>query len=201
MKQEDARKIFKSNFIGTEELNSISKLSLNIPKQASYVNIDINGKDPDKYLLVLGCKRLSDNSILDVASFIKKFGYKYDYNSVCFYNQDWYLKENFILNSLADKWYLVEKDVPDETRGLQPSSSSNSNLPSTILCVYTFFIWWLLKGETIWPNDYIWCSDFDRYGDRIYVGKYLDKDNKERSGFSIHRHLSIKQNYGSIKSI
>tara|TARA_B100000575_G_scaffold46581_1_gene33748 strand:+ start:35083 stop:35688 length:606 start_codon:yes stop_codon:yes gene_type:complete len=201
MKQEDAKKIFKTNFIGTEELNSISKINFNIPEKANDINMNFDGIDPDKYLLILGCKTLSDNSVLNVDSFIKKFGYKYDINSICFYNQDWYLKEDFIFNSLTDKWYLIQKNIPDETRGLEPISSYISNLPSAILCVYTFFIWWLLKGETLWANDYIWCSDFDRYGDRIYVGKYLDKDNKERSGFSIHRHLSIKQNYGSIKSI
>ena len=78
MKQEDAKKIFKTNFIGTEELNSISKINFNIPEKANDINMNFDGIDPDKYLLILGCKTLSDNSVLNVDSFIKKFGYKYD---------------------------------------------------------------------------------------------------------------------------
>ena len=116
-------------------------------------------------------------------------------------NQDWYLEEEFAKVSLENRWYLIQKNIEDDTRGKEPNSKSELNLPSAILCVYTFMIWWLLRGELLWPNDFIWCSDFDKHGDRIYVGKYLDTDKLERSGFSIHRHLSIKNNYGMIKSI
>ena len=52
--------------------------------------------------------------------------------------------------------------------------------------------------EILWPNDYIWCSDTDSHNDQIYVGKIIDNDNLSKTDFSVHRHLSVKLNYGSI---
>ena len=200
MKQEQAKKIFKSNFIGPSELQRINKFKLNLPKNTDDINLNLENIDSEKYILIYGCKSLENGSTLDICTFIKNFGFNYDPNGVCFYNQDWYLEEKFAKVSLENRWYLIQKNIEDNTRGKEPSSKFELSLPSAILCVYTFMIWWLLRREFLWPNDFIWCSDFDKHGDRIYVGKYLDVDKVERSGFSIHRHLSIKNNYGMIKS-
>ena len=202
MKIEDAKNIFKDNFIGPEKLIKLKKkLNFKLPGTVPDIDIRLDNIDPSKYILIFGCNQLKDSSTLNIKSLIQIFGFNYSNNNVCFYNQDWYLNESFATISLENKWYLIEKNIQDETRGVQPDSEFEATLPSAILCVYTFFIWWLAKGELLWPRDYVWCSDKDRYGDRIYVGKYIDNDNIKRSGFSIHRHLTIKQNYGSIKSI
>jgi hypothetical protein len=96
---------------------------------------------------------------------------------------------------------LIQKTIAENNRGNAPNEKIENLLPSSTLCAYTFFVWWLLRHEILWPNDFVWCNDKDKYGDRIYVGKFIDKDNINRSGFSIHRHLSIKKNYGSIISL
>jgi len=54
------------------------------------------------------------------------------------------------------------------------------------------------NNVAIWPNEYVWCQDKDLNGDQIYVGRYYDKNGVTKNGFSIHRHLSINSNYGSI---
>ena len=45
---------------------------------------------------------------------------------------------------------------------------------------------------------FIWCNDVDANGDRIYVGRYFDPLGISKNGFSVHRQLRIKNNYGCI---
>ena len=137
---------------------------------------------------------MRNGSILNIKQLLSTFGKKSKVNRPAFYNQDWYFNEAFCKKGLGDKWYLVQKQVSNESRGIQPSSKHKSDFPSTILCAFLFFSWWLKTGEILWENDFVWCSDMDVYGDQIYVGKYRDLDDPKRSGFSIHRHLSIKNN-------
>lgn len=202
MKIEFAKKIFKNNFIGPEELKSIeSKVNFDFPKKIPSINLNLSNINPDEYILIYGCSKFLNKTKFDIKKLIEIFGYNYSKETVCFYNQDWYFSEKFINNTLTDRWYLIQKKIDDNNRGYAPNEKIERFLPSSTLCAYTFFIWWLLRNEILWPNDFIWCNDKDKYGDRIYVGKFLDKDNINRSGFSIHRHLSIKKNYGSIISL
>ena len=142
------------------------------------INIDLSSINPNDYILILGIKKLNDNSSLNLKKLVSIFGFKSSSNNASFYNQDWYYKEKFTETCLSDKWYLVQKKVIDKTRGINPESLNDKDLPSSILCAYTFFSWWLLRKELLWKNDFIWCSDQDRHGDRIYVGKYLDLDDE-----------------------
>jgi hypothetical protein len=202
MKLESAKKIFKNNFIGPDELQLISnRINFRLPKKIPDIMFNIDNINPEDYILILGCNQLVDMTTLNTKKLIDIFGFKYEAKNVCFYNQDWYFGEDFLNQSLSNKWYLIQKKIQDETRGEIPKQQTKDSLPSTILCAYTFFSWWLLTKELLWKNDFVWCSDNDRYGDRIYVGKYLDLDDEKRSGFSIHRHLAIKANYGCIKTL
>ena len=197
-----AKEIFKENFVGPKELMSIGhQINFKLPKKTPNINIDLSSINPNDYILILGIKKLNDNSSLNLKKLVSIFGFKSSSNNVSFYNQDWYYKEKFTETCLSDKWYLVQKKVIDKTRGINPESLNDKDLPSSILCAYTFFSWWLLRKELLWKSDFIWCSDQDRHGDRIYVGKYMDLDDEKRSGFSIHRHLAIKSNYGCIKTL
>ena len=72
------------------------------------------------------------------------------------------------------------------------------SFPSAILCVYTFFAYYYAQKGLLWYHDFIWCSDTDHNGDRIYVGKYHDVDGVNKNGFSIHRHLALRNCYASI---
>ena len=60
------------------------------------------------------------------------------------------------------------------------------------------FAYFYTNRKILWPYDFIWCSDFDHNGDRIYVGKYHDIDGVNKDGFSIHRHLALRICYASI---
>ncbi len=198
----DAKKIFKENFIGPDELIvKNNPINIKLPRKVPEIKVDISLINPNDYILILGIEKLNNNDILNIENLVSIFGVQPKNKSVSFYNQDWYLGEEFAQLSLSNKWYLIQKKVINQTRGVTPNSNMEDHLPSSILCAFTFFSWWFLRNEILWENDFIWCSDKDRYGDRIYVGKYLDLDDNARSGFSIHRHLSIKSNYGCIKSL
>jgi hypothetical protein len=121
----------------------------------------------------------------------------------CFYNQDWYLKENFIDDTLENKWYLIRKNVFEDTRAMQPNEliEKGISLPSAILCTYTFFSYYCYNKDLLWKYDFVWCSDMDHNGDRIYVGKYRDIDGINKNGFSIHRHLALRDCYSAINTI
>ena len=48
-------------------------------------------------------------------------GFNPEKSEPCFYNQDWYLKENFAAEKTLDfKWYLISKNLNKESRGKDP---------------------------------------------------------------------------------
>jgi hypothetical protein len=136
------------------------------------------------------------------------FGWDPAKSEPCFYNQDWYLKEKFAKDINLDfKWYLIKKTVNKDTRGKNPEDilrlfKNKESFPLTVLTAFTFFAYYLLnKGEILWKHDFIWCSDKDANGDRVYTGRYLDPKNINKNGFNIHRHLSIGTCYGAVTQV
>jgi len=199
---EDAKKIMGKNFIGVEELNLISsefpiKIITNyqdIPYSKEYL---IDKKND--YLLIYGLSKTKDSKPLNLIFMRGKYGINPDVSEPCFYNQDWYSKEDFMNLCLEDKWYLVKKTVFEDSRAVLPNVLENKyTFPSAILCAYTFFACWFHLNEILWKHDFIWCSDKDHNGDRIYVGKYVDIDGVNKNGFSIHRYLSLRKCYCGI---
>lgn len=155
------------------------------------------------YILILGFGKDLNSEVINIRKFINVFGYHSDNGIPHFYNQDWYNNELFIEHSLENRWYLVKKERIDRSIAVHPdliSKGSNKiDFPSAILCVYTFFAnFFYSNGEILWKDSFIWCSDRDVNGDRIYVGKYDNSLNLNKNGFSIHRHLSITKSYGAI---
>ena len=110
-----------------------------------------------------------------------------------FYPQDWYEKEPFMDTFLIPGLYKLPKNIQKSSRGKSPN---NQKLYPASLIAYTFIIFYKTYNEILWPNDYIWCDNFDSNGDQIYVGRYYDPLGISKNGFSIHRHLTIKENYG-----
>lgn len=133
------------------------------------------------------------------------FGMDPHKNEPCMYNQDWYLKEEFANKPPDGKWHLIRKDVLEEVRAKQPkeieSKLVNQSFPSAITATFTFFAWYFLKGEALWKHDFLWCSDTDHNGDRIYVGRYEDPDGVNSNGFNIHRYLSLRPAYSAAPEI
>lgn len=200
---ERARKIFGANFFGLEELASfITGIGLKV-KDVEVPHIyyleETLIKCAQDYILILGLPEIEGKKIT-ISMLRNSFGVNPDDSEPCFYNQDWYLQEEFIQSTLDLRWYLLKKDVMEDTRSVQPSELLNRNIcfPSAILCIYTFFVYYYVKKEYLWIHDFIWCSDLDHNGDRIYVGKYHDVDGINKNGISIHRHLALRNCYTSI---
>ena len=209
-----AKKIFKNNFIGPEELKKIfRKLNIADPFSLGKIPaIKIDEKTAKKiarnYILILGIPKNNQGKKLTINEMRNFFGLDPSKKEPCFYNQDWYLKEKFASQTnLKFKWYLINKSVFSKTRGKNPQEiiknfSKLENFPSAILTVFSFFAYWFLnKEKRLWKNDFIWCDDKDKNGDRIYVGRYEDPKKINKNGFNIHRHLSLRSCYGAAVQV
>lgn len=198
--------MFGCNFIGPEQIDKLlGAMGLpllneeDIPEMNFPMEV-LKTKSKD-YLLVMGYAGDADTP-LNIFALREKFGINPDIHEPCFYNQDWYLAENFINKTLEKRWYLVKKEVLEDTRAIMPDELSQRGVrfPSAILCTYAFFSYYYSYGQHLWFHDFVWCSDVDHNGDRIYVGKYHDIDGVNKNGFSIHRHLALRDCYASVDS-
>lgn len=201
MEELEAKKILNSNFIGSKELKKINNaFSVAIPDKIPSILFERNEleKYKDTHLLILCVPQFADSTIITIETIKKKIAM---FNGhPCFYNQDWYLKEQFIRKSLNLKWLLISKNLLDESRAMPVDKVvSNYKLNSAVELTYAFFVnYFATQGEKLWNNDYVWCSDVDDKGDCIYVGRYTDASGMNADGFEIHRHLRIKNNYGVV---
>ena len=202
---EEAKEIFGKGLIGPDELLKYSK-QMGIKMPVKIPNIPFNpselGERSEDYLLVLGTSTMSSGDPLSLLSLRTHFGVDPDVFEPCFYNQDWYLKEKFMADPLSDAWYMVRKSVFQDSRAQNPEQiNADFKLPSAVQCAYAFFMNCFSTGEYLWEHDFVWCNDKDHNGDRIYVGKYNDITGINKNGFSIHRHLALRQWYGFIDTI
>ena len=193
-----AKEIMGSNFIGVKQVNMLLKkmdkpLLQEISAPPVIYDEDTLKKCSSDFILVYGSDCID---ILDIRNF---FGVDPDISEPCLYNQDWYMAEDFIHRKLENKWYLIKKNVLEDSRACMPDDimAKGVDFPSAILCTYTFFVYWASNGEKLWYHDFVWCEDVDHNGDRIYVGKYNDVDGVNKNGFSIHRHLALRKCYAS----
>lgn len=199
---EEAKEIFGKGLIGPDELLKYSKqIGIKIP--ALIPNIPYEPAELRElyknYLLVLGTSSMSSGDPLTLMSLREHFGVDSHLFEPCFYNQDWYLKEKFTTDPLNDDWYIIRKSVFHDSRAQNPEQmNADFKLPSAVQSAYAFFMNYFNTGEYLWEHDFIWCRDKDHNGDRIYVGKYHDISGINKNGFSIHRHLALRQCYGFI---
>ena len=201
MEESRGREVLGKNLIGSEELSCIdNRFSVLVPKEIPDIPFDeteIQNKK-NSHILILCVPKFSDGTPVTIANIRKKISLYKD--SPCFYNQDWYLNEQFITKTLEIKWLLVSKTLLDDSRAL-PADTVVAKYPlhSAVELTYTFFVNYFVNGgEKLWNNDYVWCSDVDDKGDQVYVGRYTDASGLNADGFEIHRHLRIKRNYGVV---
>ena len=207
MEREQIRQIFGVNFIGKEELNPFFKAlgfgEIDLQeKPIQYSDADLQKAASEGYILIYGVSSINGRNI--TLKFIREqFGVDPDVSEPCLYNQDWYMKEDFMDLKLENRWYLIKKDVYEESRAVMPGDLTQQGLvfPPAILCGYSFFAYYFAHNEYLWWHDFVWCCDTDHNGDRIYVGKYHDIDGVNKNGFSIHRHLALRPCYGGISVI
>ena len=95
------------------------------------------------------------------------------------------------------EWGSAEENI----RRTEQLMAQDFLFPTAILCAYTFFVYYFLTGEHLWYHDFVWCSDADHNGDRIYVGKYHDVDGVNKNGFSVHRHLALRNCYAAVNAL
>ena len=204
MEREAVKKIFGKNFIGKDELEPFFKAlgfgEDDIQEQPiRYSDSDLQKAASEGYILIYGIEHVKGERIT-LRFMREKFGVNPDVSEPCLYNQDWYLKEDFIDVALNSQWYLIKKEVFESSRAVMPADLTQQglNFPPAILCGYTFFAYFYVRNEYLWWHDFVWCCDTDHNGDRIYVGKYHDIDGVNKNGFSIHRHLALRPCYGSV---
>lgn len=207
-----AKKIMGKNFIGPAELRAISlKLGITDPSKSQTLNIPFTAPVLKKHrksaVLIFGVQKFKNGKKMTLNNMRARFGTN-PKKEPCFYNQDWYLKEDFAAReTLKPQWYLVGKNVQPDTRGQDPDRIKKSislarDFPSAVLAAFTFFAYYFhTGGEMLWPHDFIWCSDRDSNGDRIYVGRYQDPKDMSKKGFNIHRHLRLRSCYGLAPAI
>ena len=195
-----AAEIMGENYIGPEEL-AAERIGLAVPREIPEIPFSVGDleKKRNDYLLILGVSSLLNGRSVTIRELRNMFGKDPNISEPCFYNQDWYDKEDFIDLPMKDEWYLIRRNVYEDSRAVQPSElMERYSFPSAVKCTYSFFVSWLSKGEKLWYHDFVWCSDTDHNGDRIYVGKYHDVDGVNKNGFSIHRHLALRPCYACI---
>lgn len=202
-----AKVLFGKNYLGKEDLkyffNALGYGSLEIKEPPiQFCDADLQRAAADGYILIYGIANIDGHNIT-MRYLRDKFGVNPDVSEPCLYNQDWYMKEDFMDLTLEDRWYLIKKDVFEESRAVMPGDLTQQglNFPPAILCGYTFFAYYFARNEYLWWHDFVWCCDTDHNGDRIYVGKYHDIDGVNKNGFSIHRHLALRPCYGSVNCI
>lgn len=196
-----AKSIMGTNFIGSEELREIDFLKKIQSKDIPGIPFspEVLEEKKNDYLLILGIAEFSDGKEVTIRNLLNVFGKDSEQMEPCFYNQDWYNNESFIDTPIKNGWYLIRKNVYEDSRAVQPVILMKKHkFPSAISCTYAFFVAWLALGINLWYHDFIWCSDTDHNGDRIYVGKYHDADKINKNGFSIHRHLALRPCYACI---
>ena len=198
---EEAKAIMGSSFIGVDELKRSKLLSLELNGGIPEIGFSKEAlmQKKDDYILILGISRFADGTPVTIRNLKKLFGKDPEISEPCFYNQDWYDNEDFIDVPMKNGWYLIRKNVYEESRAIQPQELMQKYaFPTAISCTYTFFTAWLALGVKLWYHDFVWCSNTDHNGDRIYVGKYHDVDGINKNGFSIHRHLALRPCYACI---
>ena len=202
----EAREILGKDFVGKEELVLFMRglgVESDLWDRVSLPSISFSVSDLEDlggdYLLLYGASSVG-NIAFSLRTLRDAFGIDPAVSEPCFYNQDWYLHEPFFDRTLESGWYLLRKSVVAEARGVQPHEllSAGYSFPPAVLCAYAFFAYYFWAKELLWLDDFVWCDDVDHNGDRIYVGRYRDIDQKAKNGFSVHRHLSLRNCYSAI---
>jgi len=203
-KYTEIKNIFGNNFIGIDEINAIDPkkqfISIdNIEYSNIPYSIDFLKDKCNEYILFY-FQPIINNKLKFSINNLKLFFQSRKYSDVSFYNQDWYEKEKFANECNENPgWYLLKTSVIESSRGLMPEFINEKiKYPTANLCIYLFFLNFAVNKTILWQHDYVWCSDLDSNGDNIYVGRYYDINKLSKDGFSIHRHLKLKSNYGSI---
>lgn len=207
---ENVRTLFGKNFIGPDELSMLAgPFSFDITNVPDIpLDEGVLRAHKDTHLLIFTPNTFATDRPITLNSLRNIFGVDPAVSEPCMYHQDWYLKEDFAAVTALDAgWHLIRKDVMEEVRAKRPEEieqvlGSVESFPTAVTAAFVFFAWWLhTGGEVLWKHDFLWCSDRDHNGDRIYVGRYEDPTGINKNGFNIHRHLALRPAYSAAPEI
>jgi hypothetical protein len=187
--------------IGPEELKALP-LALSNEAPAIPFSEEVLAAHSQTHLLIYTPAGFTINSLRE------QFGMDPAKNEPCFYNQDWYVGEDFAAKETTDgAWHLLPLVVREEWRAKRPEDIetalvSEERFPTAVTCAFAFFAYWFATGgKKLWVHDFVWCSDRDHNNDRIYVGRYEDPSGVNKNGFNIHRHLALRPAYSAAPEI
>jgi hypothetical protein len=194
--------------IGPKELASFPyPLALGTPAPVPPFSDELLTQCESTHVLVFTPASYADGTPITLNSLREKFGTDPAVREPCFYNQDWYVKEEFATRTALDgRWHLLRKEVLEEMRAKRPEEiekelSSDEGFPTAVTCAFAFLAYWVVTGEKLWTHDFLWCSDRDHNGDRVYVGRYEDPSGVNKNGFNIHRHLALRPSYSAAPEL
>ena len=202
-----ALNLFGDRFLGGDELRPLLQAlgfpSLSLEEKPIPFDEDTLQKAASEGYILVWCPASLAGTAVTLRFLRDRFGIDPALSEPCFYNQDWYLAEAFMDRPLDDAWHLIRKDVLESSRAVQPTDllQTGFSFPPAVLCAWVFFAWYYVRNQFLWWHDFVWCSDTDHNGDRVYVGKYHDIDGVNKNGFSIHRHLALRSCYGAVSSL
>ncbi len=200
MMEVEARALFGSAFLGSDELSRVARvftLGHVVAPAISFEEETLHACSAS-HLLLFAPPVHADGSPVTIKSLRNLFGVDPEVSQPCFYNQDWYLLEEFAGAPLDARWHLLAKEVMVSARGQDPEAirsalRADQVFPTAAVCAFAFLAYWFVSGGCrLWSHDFLWCRDFDHQGDRIYVGRYEDPAGVNKPGFNIHRHLSLR---------
>ena len=202
-----ALSLFGDRFLGGDELRPLLQAlgfpSLSLEEKPIPFDEDTLQKAASEGYILVWCPASLAGTAVTLRFLRDRFGIDPALSEPCFYNQDWYLADAVMDRPLDDAWHLIRKDVLESSRAVQPSDllQTGFSFPPAVLCAWVFFAWYYVRNQFLWWHDFVWCSDTDHNGDRVYVGKYHDIDGVNKNGFSIHRHLALRSCYGAVSSL
>lgn len=199
---EKAKSILGDRIIGIDDLKKIDVINFDYSNYSNTIPfpLEVIEQRAKDWYLIYGVSKFLDGKNVSIRNLKNIFGENPAINEPCFYFQNWYDNEEFIDNSMSEGWFWVRKSVYEDSRAVDPNELLKKySFPDAITCTYAFFVTWLTKTDKLWYHDFVWCEDVDHNGDRIYVGKYNDVDGVNVNGFSIHRHLALRNCYGCIE--
>ncbi len=141
MEELEAKEILSANFIGTKELERLQNhFAVRIPETIPSIPFEKDKLEGCRgtHLLILCTPQFSDGTDISIETIRLKVSLSGE--TPCFYNQDWYLKEEFIKKQLGLKWLLVSKSVLDESRAIPAEKVvSMYRLHSAVELTFAFF--------------------------------------------------------------
>jgi len=204
----EAKQLFGKYCIGPDELTSSVPFQFTIGTVPDIPYDEETLKRCAKtHVLVFGPSAFADGSPVTLNALRTLLGVDPAVAEPCMYNQDWYLRETFAVETTpGDVWHLLQKNVREDMRAKRPeeieaSLSDNERFPTAVTCTLAFFACWYATKERLWNHDFVWCSDHDHNGDRIYVGRYEDPTGVNKNGFNVHRHLALRSEYSAATEV